>query len=190
MNFCSDCGASVSLKIPECDDRERHVCDDCGAIHYLNPRVIVGCLVTSGEKVLLCKRAIEPQINLWTLPGGFMENGESLAEGAVRETFEEANAKAINPQLYRMFDVPYINQVYVLFRAELEGGFAPGIESFEVELFDEKDIPWDKMAFPVMTDTLFEFFEDRKTGNFPVRLEAPSKRWFEHGNKPPGRREL
>ena len=188
MKFCSDCGSAVSLQIPEGDDRQRHVCDGCGAIHYLNPRVIVGCLVTSGDKVLLCRRAIEPQINLWTLPGGFMENGETLAEGAARETFEEAAAKAVNLQLYRMFDVAHIDQVYVMFRGELEGGFAPGIESFEVKLFDEKDIPWDQIAFPVMTDTLVEYFEDRKSGVFPVRLAAPTRRWVEHGNIPPSRK--
>ncbi len=114
MKFCSVCGGPVTLQIPEDDDRERHVCQNCGAIHYVNPKVIVGCLPTVGDQILLCKRAIEPRYGKWTLPAGFMENGETSAAGAARETWEEAAAKAINLELYRIFDVPHISQVYLV----------------------------------------------------------------------------
>ena len=184
MNFCSNCGEKVALAIPEGDDRERHVCGSCGSIHYSNPRIICGMLATQGDKVLMCKRAIEPQYGLWTLPAGFYENGESLQAGACREAWEEATAKIINTEFYRVFDLPFINQVYVFFRGELEGGCAPGAESLETVLMSESEIPWDQMAFSVMTDTLSEFFADRKAGSFPVRMSEPSDLWLKHGNKP------
>ncbi len=107
MKFCNLCGGPVTLQIPEGDERERHVCQNCGHIHYINPKVIVGCLPTVGDRILMCKRAIEPRYGKWTLPAGFMENGETSAGGAGRETWEEAAAKAIDLELYRIFDVPH-----------------------------------------------------------------------------------
>ncbi|MEE8057950.1 MAG: NUDIX hydrolase [Pseudomonadales bacterium] len=178
MKYCSDCGHSVSQQIPEGDDRLRYICDGCHAIHYQNPRVIVGTIPVSGDEVLLCRRAIEPRKGFWTVPAGFMENGETMQEGAVRETWEEAGAKVKDETLYRLFDLPYINQVYIFYRAKLaDGGFAPGSESLEVKLFSEQDIPWDDIAFPVVTNALKELFEDRKKGEFPVRVSEIESTW-------------
>ncbi len=173
MKFCSLCGASVTLLIPSGDDRQRHVCPECDTIHYHNPNIIAGCLPIHEDKVLLCKRAIEPRYGLWTLPAGFMENGESVEEGALRESWEEARATIKLHGLYTLFSLPQINQVYMLFKGELADlEFGAGPESLEVELFAEENIPWDDIAFPVMKKTLQYYFEDRKTGNFPLRSEA------------------
>ncbi|WP_428818652.1 NUDIX hydrolase [Microbulbifer sp. MCCC 1A16149] len=167
MKFCSHCGHTVVFEIPAGDDRPRHLCHDCGAIHYVNPRVIVGVLPYLGEQVLLCKRAIEPRYGLWTLPAGFMENGESSEQGALRESWEEARANIRVDELFSVYDIPHINQVYLIYRGELKDtNFGPGPESLEVELFDEKDIPWDEMAFPVMTQTLNHYFSDREKGSY------------------------
>lgn len=171
MKYCSECGHTVSQKIPEGDDRLRYVCDNCGAIHYQNPRLIVGTLPVYGDQVLLCRRAIEPRKGFWTLPAGFMENGETTVEGAVRESWEEARAKLSNEKLYRLFDLSYIDQVYMFYLADLvDGEFSAGPESLDVKLFNEADIPWDEIAFGVVVDTLKEFFADRKKGLFPVRI--------------------
>lgn len=173
MNFCNQCGHSVSLRIPPDDDRERHVCDNCHHIHYENPRVIVGVLPTLGRKVLLCKRAIEPRKGFWTIPAGFLENGESAADGASRETWEEARASVGERSLYCLFDLPYINQIYMFFRAEMsKEDYAAGPESLEVELYEEEDIPWSELAFPVVTSALKYYFEDRKSGVFPTRNDV------------------
>ncbi len=173
MKFCSNCGKPVEQRIPVGDDRLRHVCDNCDIIHYVNPRVIVGCLVEHEGKVLLCKRAIEPRANYWTLPAGFMENGETTLQGAARETWEEARAAVYDQQLYRLFDVPGINQVYMFYRAQLtDGVYGVGPESTEVALFDEADIPWREIAFPVVYHTLREYFHDRVEQEWPVRTSA------------------
>ena len=170
MKYCSCCAHEVVRKIPEGEDRERDVCPSCEEIFYVNPKIIVGCIPTVGDQVLLCKRAIEPRYGKWTLPAGFMENGETTAEGAAREMFEEAEARAVDMALYRIFDVPHISQVYVFYRCEvLDGHFGAGSESLESKLYSEADIPWDELAFPVVIEMLREFFEDRKTQEFPVR---------------------
>lgn len=174
MKFCSACGSPVSYRIPEMDDRLRYICDECGIIHYQNPKVVVGSLPVWQDKVLLCKRAIEPQYGLWTLPAGYMENGESTLSGAERETHEEAGAELINAQLYRLFDIPFINQVYLFYLAEMPTEkHSPGIESLETRLFAEHEIPWKELAFPVIHDVLKEYFADRKNGVFPVRSGLP-----------------
>ena len=180
MKFCSICGTSVSWVIPTGDNRERHVCDNpsCGTIHYQNPRIITGCLPIYEDKVLLCKRAIEPRYGLWTLPAGFLENGESTEQGASRESWEEAKANIAIDHLYTLFDLPHINQVYFLFKGQLvDMNFGPGEESLDVALFSEADIPWDQLAFRVVQKTLKYYFEDRKNKHFPLRSEvlAPSK---------------
>ena len=170
MKYCSRCAQEVVRKIPEGEDRERDVCPSCEEIFYVNPKIIVGCIPTVGDQVLLCKRAIEPRYGKWTLPAGFMENGETTAEGAAREMFEEAEARAVDMALYRIFDVPHISQVYVFYRCEvLDGHFGAGSESLESKLYSEADIPWDELAFPVVIEMLREFFEDRKTQEFPIR---------------------
>lgn len=173
MKFCTSCGSSVVLQIPEGDDRERHVCSSCELIHYSNPRVIVGCVPYYEGRVLLCKRAIEPRKNYWTLPAGFMENGETTPQGAARETWEEACAKVSNLELYRVFDVPSISQVYMFYRCDLDdGAFGVGPESLETDLYLEKDIPWDNIAFPVIQQTLKSFFLDLDSGHFPVQVSS------------------
>lgn len=178
MNFCSNCGNRVSQKIPDGDNRQRYVCDRCGAIHYQNPRVIVGILPVYKQQILLCRRAIEPRHGFWTLPAGFLENGESTLDGALRECQEEANASVINPVLYALYDIPHIHQVYVFYRAELsDPSFGPSIESTEVKLFDECDIPWEQLAFPVVQLVLDQFLEDRKGNQYKVIREDIKSPW-------------
>lgn len=175
MPFCSACGHKTKPQIPDMDDRLRDVCTACGTIHYSNPKVIVGSVPCWQDKVLLCTRAIEPQKGLWTLPAGFMENGESTLDGAKRETLEEAGASFSEGQLYRLFDIPHINQVYLFYLAELDSpDFSVGVESLEVKFFTEDEIPWDALAFPVIKDVLKEYFEDRQAGVFPVRTGLPT----------------
>jgi ADP-ribose pyrophosphatase YjhB (NUDIX family) len=168
MNYCSHCGDSVNIEIPAGDNRARHVCPSCGAIHYHNPKMVVGCIPEWEDKILLCRRAIEPKYGLWTLPAGFMENGETTAEGAARETLEEAGARVEMLGLYSMISLPDINQVYLVFRARLlHLDFLPGEESLEARLFSEAEIPWKEMAFRTIQHTLERFYADRKTGVYP-----------------------
>lgn len=171
MKFCSNCGAAVTLKIPPGDTLPRHVCDACSTIHYQNPKMIVGCIAEWEERILLCRRAIEPRLGLWTVPAGFMENGETTAQGAARETLEEANARVEVGPLYAMYNIPHINQVYILFRARLlDLDFSAGTESLEVKLFEEKDMPWDTIAFATVRNTLHHYYEDRKAGEYRFHL--------------------
>ncbi len=172
VKFCCHCGAKTRQEIPEGDNRLRAVCSECEFIHYENPKIITGCLPIFEDKVLLCKRAIEPRLGFWTLPAGFMENGETLQEGAQRESWEEACANLEKLELYTVFNLPSINQVYMLFKAELlDGAHAPGEESSDTELYLEENIPWEDLAFPTIKKTLQHYFEDRKTGHFPLRIE-------------------
>tara|TARA_B100000959_G_scaffold277240_1_gene333476 strand:+ start:314 stop:853 length:540 start_codon:yes stop_codon:yes gene_type:complete len=172
MKFCSDCGAQVELKIPEGDNRQRFVCNHCGTIHYRNPRVIAGCLPIWEDKVLLCLRGIDPRSGYWTLPAGFHENGETVAAGAARETSEEANASVHGLELYTVFSLPHISQVYMFYRAQLSNlNFSSGHETLEVNLFAEEEIPWQELAFPVITRSLEQYFIDRKSDQFPVLYE-------------------
>ena len=179
MKYCSSCAHEVVRKIPEGEDRERDVCPSCGEIFYVNPKIIVGCIPTVGDQVLLCKRAIEPRYGKWTLPAGFLENCETSAAGAARETWEEAAAKAVDLELYRIFDVPHISQVYLFYRCGIENDeFGIGPESLESALYTEQEIPWDELAFPTVIELLREFLEDRKTGEYPVRntvIEYPRR---------------
>lgn len=171
MNFCSECGHTVAFKIPNDDNRPRYICDQCDTIHYQNPKIITGCLVTHHDQVLLCRRAIEPRYGLWTLPAGFMENGETVAAGALRESWEEAQTNLHLHDLYTIFNLPHINQVYMIYRATLaDTNFAPGPESLEVELFGETDIPWDALAFGTVVKTLKHYFEDRQQQHFPLHV--------------------
>jgi ADP-ribose pyrophosphatase YjhB (NUDIX family) len=171
ISFCTLCGNNLSLRIPAEDDRERHVCDTCGHIHYQNPRIIVCALPCHEDKVLLCKRAIEPRHGLWTLPGGFMENNESTLEAALRETREEACARIRIRDLYSLYNVIHINQVHLFFRAELlDLDFAAGAESLEVGLFGQHEVPWHEIAFPAVASTLQQYFLDLPQQQFPLRL--------------------
>ena len=160
MNFCSHCGQSVSIKIPVDDNRERFVCEHCGEIHYQNPNNICGAILTQGDRVLLCKRAIEPRYGLWTLPAGFMENEETVAEAAAREAMEEANAQTHALSLFGVFSMPYISQVYLMLHGQLASPeVSAGLESLEVGLFARDEIPWGELAFPVVTHSLKLFYE-------------------------------
>ena len=178
MKFCSECGSpDVAWRIPDGDSVPREVCGACGAIHYRNPKVVVGCLATWEDRVLLCRRAIEPRHGLWTLPAGFMENGETLAAGAARETIEEARARVDVGELYTVISLPQISQVYVMFRSRLlDLDFGPGPESLEVRLFHEDEIPWDRIAFRTIARTLRTFFLDRRDGAFPLHVSALERR--------------
>jgi ADP-ribose pyrophosphatase YjhB (NUDIX family) len=184
MQYCSQCGGGVTVTVPEGDNVPRHVCAECGTIHYQNPKIVVGCIPEWEDQLLLCKRAIEPRYGLWTLPAGFMENGETVQQGAARETLEEAKARVEVGALYGLFNLPHINQVYMLFRARLVvPEFGPGAESLETQLMTESDIPWDEIAFPVIQEALQLYFRDRATGNFPLRaasirrLDRPGRRY-------------
>ena len=149
----------------------RAVCPACGHIQYENPKIVVGCIPVLGERIVMCKRAIEPRYGLWTLPAGFMEMNETAAEGAAREALEEANAKVEIEELYTVFSIPHISQVYMMFRARLiDPDVSPGIESLEVRLVKEDEIPWDTLAFAMVKRSLEHFIEDRRSGLFVPRF--------------------
>lgn len=173
MRFCSTCGNPVTLRVPGGDTRPRACCDQCGAIHYVNPRPVVGTIPVWGDDVLLCRRAIEPRYGKWTLPAGFMEVGETTGAGALRETFEEAGARISLGPLFTVIDVPHVEQVHMFFQARLlDLGFAPGEESLEVRLFPEAAVPWQDLAFRTVAATLKHFFADRARGAFAVHTET------------------
>jgi ADP-ribose pyrophosphatase YjhB (NUDIX family) len=171
MKFCSACGASVDHRVPEGDTLPRFICAECETIHYENPKMVVGCIPVWGDQILLCRRAIEPRHGFWTLPAGFLENGESASAGAMRETLEEADARVEMGEMFSFYNLTHINQIYVMFRARLlDLNFGPGTESLEVRLFKEEDIPWDQMAFRTVSETLKHFFADRKRGIFTLHM--------------------
>jgi ADP-ribose pyrophosphatase YjhB (NUDIX family) len=172
MIFCSNCGQPLVEKIPEGDSRTRHVCEACNIVHYQNPKIVAGCLPERNGRLLLCRRAIEPRYGTWTLPAGFMENGESTEQAAARETLEEACARVVDLKLYAVFSIPHISQVYMMFRAQLDSEeFGPGAESLEVKMFKEHEIPWEMLAFPVVRRTLERYYSDIKNNHFPVYVE-------------------
>jgi ADP-ribose pyrophosphatase YjhB (NUDIX family) len=164
MNFCSECGSRVTLRVPEGDGVPRHVCTACGKIHYVNPLIVVGCVPEAEGRILLCRRAIEPRHGYWTIPAGFMEIGETMAEGAARETMEEARARVEVRDLFAVVDVVHARQVHMMYRATLLGGFAAGAESLEVALFEPAHIPWDDIAFQSVRFALEKYLEDRTAG--------------------------
>ncbi|MFJ3047210.1 NUDIX hydrolase [Herbaspirillum chlorophenolicum] len=186
MKFCSECGQPVSLQIPQDDTRQRFVCGSCGTIHYQNPKMVVGSLPVweqDGQlKVLLCKRAIEPRLGYWTLPAGFMENDETTEDAAVRETEEEAGARIKLHELFSLVNVPHVHQVHLFYRATLlDLDYQAGIESLEVALYTEEQIPWEDIAFPTVEFTLRAFFSDRKKlrtgdGGFTLHTEDIRRR--------------
>jgi len=171
VNYCSNCGQSLTYHIPPGDDRSRHICESCGLIHYQNPKMVVGCIPELEDKILLCRRAIEPCYGKWTLPAGYLENGETVSAGARRETFEEAQARVEILAPYALYNICYVNQIYLMFRARLmDRHFRPGSESLEVRLFSEVEIPSDEIAFRVIEETLVQYFKDRRTGLFPFYI--------------------
>ena len=160
MKYCSSCGELVTKKIPDGDSRHRWVCVECETIHYQNPKIVVGCVPERDGKILLCKRAIQPRYGFWTVPAGFMELGETMAEGAARETMEEACAEVEIGHLFASVDVLQAGQVHVFFAAKLLGDFAVGEESLEVDLFLPNEIPWEEIAFPSGYFALKKYLED------------------------------
>lgn len=183
VRHCTQCGTATQSEIPPGDDRPRAVCPNCGHVQYVNPKLIVGCLAEFDGKLLLCKRAIAPRSGYWTLPAGFMELHETTAEGAARETHEEACARVEKLSLYTVINVPHISQVYLIYRGTLvDGKHAPGTESLETALIAPADIPWDTLAFPTMRCTLQHYVRDVASGNFAMHTDTVA--WPSHVPKP------
>ncbi|XP_030927848.1 nudix hydrolase 23, chloroplastic isoform X1 [Quercus lobata] len=165
ISFCQWCGGPTKHEIPSGEEKMRAICTVCGKIAYQNPKMVVGCLIEHDNKVLLCKRKIQPSYGLWTLPAGYMEIGESAAEGAIRETWEEANAEVEGLSPFAQLDIPLIGQTYIIFLAKLKKPqFSPGPESSECQLFALNDIPFNSLAFSSMFVTLNLYIEDVKAG--------------------------
>ena len=172
MKYCSQCGGKLIFTVPDDDDRQRHVCPSCGTIHYQNPKLVVGCIPVWEDHILMCRRDIEPRRGFWTLPAGFLENGETMADGARRETLEESGAAVADLRPYLMVDIPHISQIYLLFRARLQRPeYHPTRESSEVKLVAAADIPWEEIAFKVVEKTLHHFLRDRPSGRFDFRID-------------------
>lgn len=168
--YCRVCGQRTEIRIPAGDSLPRECCNHCGNIQYDNPKMVLGTLPVWEDKVLLCRRAIEPRYGLWTLPAGFMENNESTAAAAQRETDEEAGATIELLELYTLISVPHISQIHGFYRARLlSPAFNPGEETLEAKLFAEDEIPWDELAFRTVKQTLQHYFADRKHGHYPFR---------------------
>jgi ADP-ribose pyrophosphatase YjhB (NUDIX family) len=170
IKHCRNCGASVVYRVPDDGDtHERAVCPACDTIHYENPLNVVGTVPYLGDRVLLCKRNIEPRWGKWTLPAGFMELGETTAQGAARETHEEAGAQIELEGLFTVLSVPRVGQVHLFYRARLlSDALAPGFETIEARLFRQEEIPWEEIAFRTVKETLEHFFADRQAGRFGV----------------------
>ena len=168
IKHCKACGAAVEYRLPDDGDtRQRAVCPACQAVHYENPLNVVGTVPVWRDKVLLCNRNIEPRLGKWTLPAGFMELGETLAQGAARETVEEAGAQFEMQELFSIMNVVRVGQVHFFYRARLTSDiFDPGHETMEARLFSEQDIPWDEIAFRTVKQTLQCYFADMKSQNF------------------------
>jgi ADP-ribose pyrophosphatase YjhB (NUDIX family) len=173
MKYCSQCGQPVTVEVPAGDNRPRYVCKACGQIHYENPRVVVGCVPEFEGSILLCRRAIEPRHGFWTVPAGFMELGETLAEAAIRETWEEAEAQVELGALFAIVDVVHARQVHVFFRGALaEAHYGAGEETLEARLFRAEQIPWVDIAFPSVRIALEQYLRDESRGRGPVHLAS------------------
>lgn len=177
MKFCSACGGPLTTTVPDNDNRPRAVCTACGTVHYVNPKLVVGCVPVHAGQILLCRRAIEPRRGFWTVPAGFMEMGETLADAAIRETWEEALARVELGTLFSVVDVVHAGQVHVFFTGRLlQPEFGVGTESLETRLFPPDEIPWADLAFPSIRIALEQYFENQHTGNVEVRLKAAPRR--------------
>ena len=171
MKFCSACGsADIALITPAGDHRERYVCPACATVHYENPKIVCGVIPVFADKVMLCRRGIEPRFGKWTLPAGFMENGETVEEGAERELYEEAVATVSLGPLLTVLSVPYISQVHMMYLGTMsEAKYATTPESTEIALFSEQDIPWKELAFRTVKTALEHYFECRRNGEFTLK---------------------
>ena len=171
MNYCGECGQSVTRKIPQGDHLPRYVCDSCQVIHYHNPKIVAGCIADWQGRILLCRRAIEPKSGLWTYPAGFMELGEGTEEAARRETLEEAHAEVAITRLHSVLSLPHIGQVYLTFIGQLHANeFGVGPESLEVRLFERTEIPWGEIAFPVVREALQHYLDDVERGELRLHV--------------------
>ena len=170
IRHCRQCGAPVVYRLPDDGDtKQRAICSACHTVHYENPLNVVGTVPMLGDKVLLCKRNIEPRKGKWTLPAGFMELDETTAEGAARETLEEAGAQFEMGPLFSLLNVRRVGQVHFFYRATLlNDQFDPGPETMEARLFAEEDIPWDELSFRTVRETLLRYFADRRAGQFGI----------------------
>ena len=172
MKFCANCGAAVVQRVPPGDTLPRWVCDNCGEIHYQNPKLVVGTIPEHEGRLLLCRRAIEPRYGYWTLPAGFMENNETASQAALRETLEEAGASVELGEPFTLISVPRVNQVHLFYRARLRTlDFKPGEETLEIALMEEAAIPWKEIAFRTVGLTLKRWFEDRTRGSFAFHAQ-------------------
>lgn len=173
MKHCSQCGNRVNYVVPDGDNRKRHVCPECGTIHYQNPRIVVGCIAEWDGRIILCQRAIEPRHGYWTLPAGYLENSETTEQGAARESAEEACIDVEVGDPFTIISVPHINQVHLMFLGKLRGPeHAAGEESLAVKLFEEAEIPWLELAFPTVGITLRHYFADRQRDRFGFHSEV------------------
>jgi len=171
IKHCRSCGSLIAYLVPSDDNRERAVCGDCGTVHYENPLNVVGTVPAWQDQVLLCKRNIEPRYGMWTLPAGFMELGETLEAGALRETDEEAGARVELQGLFTLLNVVRVGQVHFFYRAQLTDiNFNPGPETIEARLFREDEVPWEQLAFRTVRETLHRYFEDRRRGRFELHF--------------------
>lgn len=171
MNYCSNCGGKVSHQVPEGDDRLRCVCGNCHSVFYHNPKMVAGAIPIWEGKILLCRRAIEPALGKWTLPAGYLENGETLIECAIRETEEEAGARIVGLEPYIVVNLPHINQIYFMFRADLAAAkYSAGSESLEVKLVLPADIPWSDLAFASIREVLKVYCHDLNSKEFPFQM--------------------
>lgn len=173
MNFCPNCGQPISRQIPPGDDRLRDVCESCQIVHYHNPIMVVGCIPEYQDKILLCRRSIEPRLGYWTIPAGYLENRETVTEGARREAFEETGADMEILDLVTVVTLLPYHQVYLIFRAKLrDQHFGPTEESSEVRLFAENDIPWSELAFETVKKSLEFYFQDRAKGTYALHMTS------------------
>ena len=170
IKHCKNCGTAVVYRLPDDGDtKQRAVCPSCVTVHYENPLNVVGTVPHWGDRVLLCKRNIEPRHGKWTLPAGFMELHETLAQGAARETVEEAGAQFEMEGLFSIVNVSPVGQVHFFYKARLTSDqFDPGHETIEARLFEESEIPWDEIAFKTVKETLRRYFSDRQAGSFSI----------------------
>ncbi len=175
MTYCTACGARLIITIPHGDTLSRFVCERCQTVHYQNPKIVVGCLPEWEDRILLCKRAIEPRSGLWTFPAGFMEQDETLEEAAARETLEEAETAVDITRLFAVMSIPHVSQVYIVFRGIMRNAdYGAGLESLDVALFQRKNIPWSQLAFHVIHDILQQYCHERDP-HHPVHVGTISQ---------------
>jgi ADP-ribose pyrophosphatase YjhB (NUDIX family) len=161
----------VDFRVPEGDDRPRFICEDCHTVFYQNPKLVVGCIPVWEDKILFCRRSIEPRYGKWTIPAGYLEKGETVEAGAARETHEEAGARVEDLKPFALYDLTFISQVYLIFRGNMvDGKFRAGHESLEVRLLKQSEIPWNDLAFRVIREILQLYLKDLPSGRFAFHM--------------------